>query len=72
MTHQQTASSSRLLSTKEAAAYCGLASTQSLYNLISQGEGPTYFKHGRRSAFYEADLDEWNRARLVPASRTRA
>ncbi|GAA1250668.1 hypothetical protein GCM10009588_31860 [Microbacterium phyllosphaerae] len=53
--------------TKQAAAYCGLSSAQSLYNLISEGEGPTYFKQGRRNAFYEADLDEWNRSRLVPA-----
>ena len=67
-----TSPSSRVLSTKDAAAYCGLASTQSLYNLISQGEGPAYFKHGRRNAFYEADLDEWNRARLVPALHGRA
>lgn len=61
--------SGRVLSTEDAATYCGLASAQSLYNLISQGEGPKYFKRGRRNAFYESDLDEWNRDRLTPATR---
>lgn len=61
--------SGRVLSTKDAAAYCGLASTQSLYNLISQGEGPDYFKQGRRNAFYEADLDKWNAERLTPVAK---
>ncbi|WP_029265069.1 MULTISPECIES: helix-turn-helix transcriptional regulator [unclassified Microbacterium] len=55
--------------TKQAAAYCGLASAQSLYNLISEGVGPVYFKQGRRNAFYESDLDDWNRARLARADR---
>lgn len=54
--------------TKQAAAYCGLASAQSLYNLISEGVGPVYFKQGRRNAFYESDLDDWNRSRLVRVS----
>lgn len=53
-----------VLTTEQAAAYCGLASAQSLYNLISQGRGPVYFKHGRLNAFYEADLDIWTRKRL--------
>lgn len=57
-----------ILNTKQAAAYCGLSSAQSLYNLISQGEGPTYYKQGRRNAFCESDLDDWNRSRLVRAS----
>lgn len=57
-----------VLNTRQAAAYCGLAGAQSLYNLISEGEGPVYFKHGRLNAFYESDLDDWNRARLVRAS----
>lgn len=57
-----------ILTTKQAAAYCGLAGAQSLYNLISQGEGPTYYKQVRRNAFYESDLDEWNRSRLVRVS----
>lgn len=56
-----------VLNSKAAAEYCGIG-VQTLYNLISQGHGPTYFKHGRRNAFYPADLDEWNRARLTPAS----
>lgn len=57
--------SSPVLTTQQAAAYCGLASAQSLYNLISQGQGPKYFKQGRRNAFFESDLDEWNKSRLV-------
>ncbi|MFJ4173340.1 helix-turn-helix transcriptional regulator [Microbacterium sp. NPDC089696] len=61
--------SSPVLNTKAAAAYCGLASAQSLYNLISQGNGPKYFKQGRRNAFFEADLDEWNKERLTPVNR---
>lgn len=55
-----------VLTTEQAAAYCGLASAQSLYNLISQGRGPVYFKHGRLNAFYESDLDIWNLERLAP------
>lgn len=57
--------SAPVLTTRQAAAYCGLASAQSLYNLISQGVGPRYYKQGRRNAFYEADLDEWNKSRLI-------
>ncbi|TCJ23551.1 DNA-binding protein [Microbacterium sp. PI-1] len=45
-------------------------SRQTLYNLISQGLGPTYYKQGRSNAFYETDLDEWNRARLVRVSES--
>lgn len=56
-----------ILTTKDAAHYCGLASAQSLYNLISQGEGPKYFKQGRKNAFFQSDLDEWNKSRLTPA-----
>ncbi|WP_396654561.1 helix-turn-helix transcriptional regulator [Microbacterium foliorum] len=59
-----------VFTTRQAAAYCGLSSAQSLYNLISQGEGPTYFKQGRRNAFYESDLDEWTQSRLTrPSAR---
>ena len=54
-----------VLTSKAAAEYCGLA-VQTLYNLISQGQGPRHYRQGRRNAFYTADLDEWNRARLVP------
>jgi excisionase family DNA binding protein len=56
----------RVLTSKTAAEYCGVA-VQTLYNLISQGLGPKHYKHGRLNAFYEADLDDWNRARLTPA-----
>lgn len=56
--------SKRILSSGAAADYCGMA-TQTLYNHISAGTGPKHFKQGRRLAFYESDLDEWNRARLV-------
>lgn len=58
-----------VFTTEQAARYCGLAGAQSLYNLISQGEGPAYFKQGRRNAFYESDLDEWNKSRLVRVER---
>lgn len=61
--------SAPIYTTAQAAAYCGLASAQSLYNLISEGVGPVYFKQGRRNAFYESDLDDWNRARLVRVER---
>jgi predicted DNA-binding transcriptional regulator AlpA len=38
---------------------------QTLYNLISQGKGPKHYKQGKRNAFYTADLDAWNQARLI-------
>jgi predicted DNA-binding transcriptional regulator AlpA len=38
---------------------------QTLYNLISQGAGPKHYKQGKRNAFYTADLDAWNQARLI-------
>lgn len=56
-----------ILTSKAAAEYCGMA-VQTLYNLISQGEGPTHYKQGKRNAFYTSDLDEWNQRRLRPAS----
>lgn len=59
--------SGRLYTTEAAASYCGLAGAPSLYNLISQGKGPRMHKQGRRNAFYESDLDEWNESRLVLA-----
>ncbi|MGM1017988.1 MAG: helix-turn-helix transcriptional regulator [Actinomycetota bacterium] len=55
-----------VLTSKQAAIYCGM-SVQTLYNLISQGAGPKHYKQGRRNAFYEADLDDWNKSRLVEA-----
>lgn len=55
-----------VLTSKAAAEYCGLA-VQTLYNLISQGQGPKHYKQGKRNAFYATDLDDWNKARLVPA-----
>jgi predicted DNA-binding transcriptional regulator AlpA len=53
-----------ILTSKAAADYCGMA-VQTLYNLISQGKGPKHYKQGKRNAFYTADLDAWNQARLV-------
>lgn len=53
-----------VLTSKAAAEYCGMA-LQTLYNLISQGAGPKYYKQGKRNAFYATDLDAWNQARLV-------
>jgi predicted DNA-binding transcriptional regulator AlpA len=60
-----------VLTSKAAADYCGMA-VQTLYNLISQGKGPKHYKQGKRNAFYTADLDAWNKARLVlvPADDT--
>lgn len=52
-----------VFTSKQAAHYCGIA-TQTLYNLISQGQGPKHYKYGKRNAFYAADLDEWNQACL--------
>lgn len=63
--HEERESKRRpVLTTKTAAEYCGM-SAQSLYNLISEGNGPVHYKHGRRNAFYESDLDAWNDARLT-------
>ncbi|MGH3690756.1 MAG: helix-turn-helix transcriptional regulator [Microbacterium sp.] len=59
-----------VLTTEAAATYCGLASAQSMYNLISQGKGPKRFKRGRLNAFYVSDLDDWNRKRLAPGVQT--
>lgn len=70
MTSAEKCPSLRILSTRDAAAYCGI-SRQTLYNLNSQGRGPFYFKQGKRNAFYERDLDEWNRAVLLPSVATR-
>lgn len=53
-----------VLTSRAAADYCGMA-VQTLYNLISRGDGPKYYKQGKRNAFYESDLDEWNRSRLT-------
>lgn len=58
--------SAPVLTTKQAAGYCGMG-VQTLYNRISEGTGPRHYKQGRRLAFYESDLDEWNRSRLVEA-----
>nr|WP_277348956.1 helix-turn-helix domain-containing protein [Microbacterium sp. CFH 90308] len=41
---------------------------QTLYNLISQGQGPKHYKQGKRNAFYPADLDDWIGSRLQPAT----
>lgn len=59
---------SAILTTKQAAEYCGI-SVQHLYNLLSTNEGPASYKHGSRNAFYAVDLDEWLRNRLVQAQR---
>lgn len=56
-----------VFTSKAAADYCGVA-TQTLYNLISRGEGPKHFKQGSRNAFFQADLDQWNAERLTPAT----
>ncbi|MCD2170370.1 helix-turn-helix domain-containing protein [Microbacterium sp. JC 701] len=53
-----------VLTTKGAAAYCGIA-VQTLYNELSAGTGPTSHKQGRLNAFYEADLDAWLKTRIT-------
>ena len=53
-----------VLTTARAAEYCGIA-VQTLYNLLSQGEGPKAFKQGRLNAFYPTDLDEWLAGRIT-------
>lgn len=44
----------------EAAAYLGMA-TQTLYNLIHNGEAPRRAKRRGRWVFFKADLDQWKR-----------
>lgn len=57
------ARSGPVLTTKGAAAYCGIA-VQTLYNELSSGTGPKAFKQGRLNAFYAADLDKWLQSRV--------
>jgi predicted DNA-binding transcriptional regulator AlpA len=54
------------LSTQAAAVYCGMA-VKTLRNLMSAGDGPKRYKHGRLNVFLAEDLDEWMSGRLVPA-----
>ncbi|MDY0830765.1 helix-turn-helix domain-containing protein [Microbacterium sp. BG28] len=54
----------RVLTTRDAAKYCGLAH-QTFRNLLAAGEGPKVFKQGRLNAFYPVDLDAWIKSRLV-------
>lgn len=56
--------SGQLLTTQAAANYCGIG-VQTLYNHLSNGTGPKQHKQGRRNAFYQSDLDEWNKERLI-------
>lgn len=56
-----------VFTTKQAAAYCGIPE-QSLRDLMSQGVGPVYYKHGARNAFRHTDLDEWLESRCVLAA----
>lgn len=59
-----------VLTTAQAAAYCGLA-RKTFYNLPKQ-ERPKGFKQGRLNAYYPADLDEWLKSRLKPAEAVAA
>ncbi|WHE35182.1 helix-turn-helix domain-containing protein [Microbacterium sp. BDGP8] len=64
--------SGRVLNTRSAAEFCGMA-YQTFRNLLAAGEGPKVFKQGRLNAFYEVDLDAWLRSRVVdPAAETTA
>lgn len=55
----------RLYSTRAAAEYCGM-NYGTFRNRLAAGTGPRQNKEGDSNAFYEADLDAWNRARLTP------
>jgi predicted DNA-binding transcriptional regulator AlpA len=48
----------RMLSTPEAASYCG-SSASTLAKLRLYGGGPDYIKLGRRVVYDLADLDRW-------------
>lgn len=58
-----------VLTTRQAAVYCGLA-PQTLRNLLSAGDGPRVWKHGRLNVFFTEDLDAWLIPRLVLGSET--
>lgn len=60
-----------VLDTRRAAEYCGLAAG-TMYNLRSSEEGPTAYKHGRKTVYYPADLDRWLASRIVPAPNPKA
>lgn len=62
-----TGRSGPILTTKSAAAYCGIA-VQTLYNELSAGTGPKAFKQGRLNAFYASDLDAWLLSRITDPS----
>lgn len=61
---QRTERCGPVLTTRAAAAYCGIA-MQTLYNELSMGTGPKAFKQGRLNAFYPSDLDDWLKGRIV-------
>ena len=48
----------RMLSTPEAASYCG-SSASTFAKLRLYGGGPHYVKLGRRVVYDRADLDQW-------------
>lgn len=62
------ASKRRVYSTKSAAAYCGM-NYGTFRNRVAARTGPRQHKDGDSNAFYEADLDAWNEARLQPVDR---
>lgn len=59
-----------VLTTARAAEYCGIA-VQTLYNLLSAGEGPKAFKQGRLNVFYPVDLDDWLAGRITDPEANR-
>lgn len=52
-----------VLTTRDAAKYCGLA-YQTLRNLLATNEGPKKFKQGALNVFYPVDLDAWLATRV--------
>mgnify|MGYP001589586438 CR=1 FL=1 len=58
----------RVYSTRGAAEYCGMP-YGTFRDRIAAGTGPTQHKDGDSNAFFEADLDAWNEARLSVVDR---
>ena len=54
----------KVVSTKVAARYVGL-SESTLAKLRLNGNGPTYYKLGRRVVYRPADLDQWLQSRTA-------
>ena len=58
------------MSVQEAAAYCGI-SYRTLYNRVSDGEGPRHLKRFGRLVFLSSDLDQWikDKTKIIKPAR---